>query len=207
MSTLMQWIRALRLLREDSKRRKQALEDFDKYNRPILDIMGIDPSDLAKLYDEFRLIDADFSGAISFEELSSYFGIGNVAFAKTLYNFVDRDGSGELDFVEFAVAMWNYCTISYTAMASFIFDLIDVDQSGELDFNEMLILLRAVYANRSEGDLLTMCKGLLFKEGLLKSGRKQALREFRMRRSEFQKFASKQISVLAPAYELQSRVL
>lgn len=57
----------------------------------------------------------------------------------------DEDGSGSVDFREFVMSLWNYCTLSKAALIMFAFDLYDNDNSGEIDFSEVELLLREVY--------------------------------------------------------------
>lgn len=56
----------------------------------------------------------------------------------------DEDGSGSVDFREFVMSLWNYCTLSKAALIMFAFDLYDNDNSGEIDIMEVELLLREV---------------------------------------------------------------
>ena len=54
-----------------------------------------------------------------------------------LFQAIDKDGSGEIDFREFVVALWNYCTMGKSALTIFAFDLYDLDGSGEIELDEV----------------------------------------------------------------------
>ena len=58
---------------------------------------------------------------------------------------MDADASGELSFVEFVVALWNYCTFTKASLLRFAFELFDADDSGFIDLDEMKLLLRECY--------------------------------------------------------------
>ena len=45
--------------------------------------------------------------------------------------------SGEIDFREFVIALWNYCTLGKAALILFAFDLYDNDNSGKIDIDEI----------------------------------------------------------------------
>jgi Ca2+-binding EF-hand superfamily protein len=59
------------------------------------------------------------------------------------YHFL-KDGSGEVDFQEFVIAIWNYCSFSQPALITFAFDLYDNDSSGNIDVSEGQRMLREV---------------------------------------------------------------
>ena len=45
---------------------------------------------------------------------------------------MDEDQSGEIDFREFVIAIWNYCSFTKSALILFAFDLYDIDNSGTI---------------------------------------------------------------------------
>ena len=49
------------------------------------------------------------------------------------FSLFDEDKSGELDFREFVISLWNYCTFDKNDLVKFAFDLYDMDQSGIID--------------------------------------------------------------------------
>lgn len=57
----------------------------------------------------------------------------------------DEDNSGEIDFREFVVALWNYCTLGKATLVIFAFDLYDTDGSGIIDAQELDNMLKEVY--------------------------------------------------------------
>ena len=70
-------------------------------------------------------------------EFFDFFKLPRNAFAKRAFAIFDSDGSGELDFREFAISLWNYCTSDKIALHSFAFDLYDVDSGGTVSADEI----------------------------------------------------------------------
>ena len=52
------------------------------------------------------------------------------------------DGSGELDFQEFLLGIWNLNTTTDEALIKFCFDIFDIDKGGSLDMAELDALVR-----------------------------------------------------------------
>ncbi len=48
-------------------------------------------------------------------------------FTVRAFSLFDSDGSGELDFREFVISIWNYCSIDKTGLIEFAFALYDMD--------------------------------------------------------------------------------
>ena len=67
------------------------------------------------------------------------------SFSQAIFQLMDEDRSGQIDFREFVIALWNYCTLSKATLAMFAFDLYDHDRSGVLDATEIRKMLKDVY--------------------------------------------------------------
>lgn len=130
--------------RYDEHRRK----DWDD----IFRFIGLTHSEVCNLFDVYSDLDVDGSGAIDSEEFLNHFGLDQTRrFAKRLFEFMDDDKSGELDFLEFVVATWNYATLTKEDMPLFIFDLYDEDASNSLDLEEISDILRDLMSVAEEG--------------------------------------------------------
>ena len=55
---------------------------------------------------------------------------------------MDEDGSGDIDFSEFVLCIWNYCTLDLKSLIKFAFGLFDADGSGTMEYNEFLLGLK-----------------------------------------------------------------
>ena len=52
-----------------------------------------------------------------------YLHLERTKFTKRIFRIFDEDGSGQIDFREFVIALWNYCTLGKPALIMFAFDL------------------------------------------------------------------------------------
>jgi hypothetical protein len=66
-------------------------------------------------------------------------------FSCQVFAVMDSDLSGHIDFYEFTVAMWNYCTLGEESLSLFAFDLYDKDCSGVIEAAEIGTMLRDLY--------------------------------------------------------------
>ena len=121
---------------------REALADFEK--------IGPQPKNVAKLYRVFRRIDRDASHKISKPEFFEFFRLKDSVFAHTAFNVLNRDGSGQMDFHEFVLSVWNYLTFEPERIIEFAFALYDSDQSSYLDRDEIEKLVMDVY-NKGDG--------------------------------------------------------
>jgi Ca2+-binding EF-hand superfamily protein len=96
----------------------------------------------------------------------TFFDLERNKFTERVFGIFDEDGSGCVDFKEFVVALWNYCTLTHstlgkwqsqhpyrpgpfltTSSALFAFDLYDKDSSGIIDSNEVKLMLKEIYGS------------------------------------------------------------
>jgi serine/threonine-protein phosphatase 2B regulatory subunit len=111
-------------------------------------LMGFNSIELTYLYDVFCQIDKDGSGELSIREMLDFLDIPRTKFANRVFSIFDEDQSGEIDFKEFVMSMWNYCTLGKSALVLFAFDLYDGDNSGFIDPEEVSTMLKDVYGRR-----------------------------------------------------------
>ena len=98
--------------------------------RSTFESLGLKEDDVARLHEQFVIIDKDGSGAIELWELLDYLDLQRNRFAKRVFAIFDADGSNQIDFKEFVVALWQYCTLGRPQLVMFAFDLYDRDSSG-----------------------------------------------------------------------------
>ena len=107
--------------------------------------MNLDDRDVDKFYNLYRKIDKDNGGYIDIQEFYRYFNLNRSPFADRIFQVMDGDGSKELDFLEFVVSLWNFCSLNRGGLILFAFTLYDSDDSGELEMDELEKLLKDVY--------------------------------------------------------------
>ena len=111
----------------------------------LFEALQLRRKEVGKLYDIFKAVDVDHSGSIGLDELLNHLQIEKTVFRDRIFSIFDEDGSGQVDFKEFVLSLWNYCTLSKATLELFAFDLYDVDSSGELDADNIITMLKDLY--------------------------------------------------------------
>lgn len=89
-------------------------------------------------------------GRVDLMELLDYVELKNNAFARRTFSIFDEDKSGTIDFREFVLSLWNFCSCTDAALRMFAFDLYDSDSSGKIEAREVEMMLRDVYGEAYE---------------------------------------------------------
>ena len=112
----------------------------------------------------------DCSGCISTDEFFAFISMEATPFAKKLFNLIDQNESGEIDFNEFLVGLWNVCTFDDESLLRFAFNLIDKDGSGYVDKDEVEQCVKDVHGTRYDRRLTAHIKKVLKKYDKNKDG-------------------------------------
>ncbi len=81
-----------------------------------------------------------------------YFELGQTMFVARVFDVMDEDGKGSIDFREFVIGCYNYCTLDQDSMVTFAFDLYDADSSGSIDTHEVELMLTEVYSDNFQSN-------------------------------------------------------
>lgn len=57
-------------------------------------------------------------GTIHIVELLTFFDLERTKFTERVFGIFDEDGSGCIDFREFVVSLWNYCTLTNATLGN-----------------------------------------------------------------------------------------
>ena len=100
---------------------------------------------LKRILQERAKADKDGSNTVSLQEFFNTYELTFLTpLAKRAFYAFDLDDSGELDFGEFAVSLWNFCTTPLSGLAHFFFEVYDTDRSGSIDFKKLRMLVTEV---------------------------------------------------------------
>ena len=150
--------------------------------------------EIYKMYKVYQKVDVDGSGSIELIELLTHIDIDRTPFAERIFSIFDEDGSGEIDFREFVLSLWNYCTLGKSILDLFSFDLYDRDSSGALSVQEIEGMCKDIYGKTYKSNM--QAKGIMRELGNL--GRDDDLDlEF------FCKFCRTHQALLFPCFRLQ----
>jgi Ca2+-binding EF-hand superfamily protein len=86
---------------------EQSTEMMDQFTA-----MQLRKSDVQKLFDVFSTVDVDGSGTIGIAELLTFLDLDRTQFTEKVFSIFDDNKSGDIDFKEFVMSLWNYCTLT-----------------------------------------------------------------------------------------------
>jgi serine/threonine-protein phosphatase 2B regulatory subunit len=121
--------------------------------REVFNLLEIDQAAGMEIFRHFTKIDADGGGTVSVTEFHAYFKIQETPFTRRIFMALDADFSGELDYNEFVLGVWEICTFDRTGMAKFSFDIFDPDGNGSLTMDEVRAMLKLLFGDDAKRDL------------------------------------------------------
>lgn len=80
--------------------------------------MKLTRGEVSNFYKLFKKVDFDNSGSVDIVELLTLLDVERTRFTEHVFTLFDSDGSGKVDFREFVLAVWNYCTIGATSLGN-----------------------------------------------------------------------------------------
>lgn len=84
--------------------------------RELFHALKLTESEITQLQRMFRKVDMDGSGSVDTVELLTLLDIERTRFTEQIFTLFDSDNSGKVDFREFVMALWNYCTIGEASL-------------------------------------------------------------------------------------------
>jgi len=110
------------------------IQDETKLNRIEVERLH---QDFVKLKDKNKKVDKTVFG----QQFTKYLGLYDNDYANKLFDAIDLDGSGDIDFREFAI----YCGLlikgTFESKVDLAFRVWDLDGSGSLQYEELLEIL------------------------------------------------------------------
>lgn len=96
--------------------------------RPTFEALHLTEAEVGKFYLIFLDIDVDSSQTVDLSEVFNHLHIEKSYFNKRVFGLLDKDNNGSLNFREFIVGLWNYCTLTGEefGMTSYLLTLSDV---------------------------------------------------------------------------------
>lgn len=92
-----------------------AISEIKKEWLNIFKAMKLRNKEISKLYDIYNTVDADRSGSIDVVELLMFLDIERTLFTERIFQAFDKDHTHRIDFYEFVVSVWKFCTLGKEA--------------------------------------------------------------------------------------------
>ena len=171
--------------------------------------VGIGARTVELLYEFFLAIDVDNSGEISLSEFFNFFRMKDTAFARRAFSVMDEDGSGEIDFGEFTITLYNFCSFTKEGLTRFAFELYDADGSGTIDMDEAMGILKEMFGrkyktNATANKIAKQMESFDWRQnsGMYESGQG----ELQITYIGFSEFVKKHPGLLYPAFNIQMQL-
>ena len=112
--------------------------------------MKLKRSEVVRLYRIYEKIDSDKSGSIDVVELLNLLDIERTYVTERMFSAFDKDHTGKIDFYEFVVSLWKFCTLGNGAISVFAFDIYDSDADGTLSYDETLRMFGELVGSKTK---------------------------------------------------------
>ena len=116
----------------------------------MLGKLKVGDEEAKKIYKRFEAVDKDKSGQIDVEEFFQGLRIEPTSFGERVFKVADVSHDGEIDFGEFFVAVYNFCSFSADSLLNFCFNIFDVDRSGSIERAEVKALVKMMRGSSSK---------------------------------------------------------
>ena len=125
-------------------------EDLWPQLEDLLIKLNIDEQRGIDMFLAFCSMDTDCGGTVDLEECFAYLGGTRTRFTERIWHAepkINDEGDFEegLDFKEFAIVCWNYCTMTPSQLGQMAFEVFDVEQANELEKADIEALYRFLY--------------------------------------------------------------
>ena len=167
--------------------------------RPIRSMIGklkVGDEEAKKIFQAFERVDKDKSGQIDVDEFFHGLKIEPTPFGERVFKVADVSNDGEIDYGEFFVAIYNFCSFDEKSLLQFCFNIFDVDRSGDIERSEVKALIKMMRGNSKKIDQMT--------DQLLKQMDTDG--DGQMSQAEFYKMNSKSPSMLLPAFQMKNQL-
>ena len=112
-----------------------------KEHKLLYKTLGFSRSDKNILAKAFFGADVDYSRKVSFREFTDRFGLSHNRFCKSAFMLFDRDHDGELNFTEFILCIWNFCTMTEADLIVAAYDCYNNDGHDGIHIDTMMKLV------------------------------------------------------------------
>ncbi len=124
--------------------------DIDEDTKRLLHRLHMNQKTIDILWHTFCKINKSKSKKITTQEFHDFYGIEETKFSALVFSRMDSSRSGNIDFQEYALAIWDYMTLD---LNMFTFHLYDKDNSKCLNKSELDNITETVYGFKTGHNL------------------------------------------------------
>ena len=103
--------------------------------------LGFGEKELGTLKKYFQELDDDRAGRIRLDDFSEAVGV-EARFVERIFDITDGKLHGMLPFMDFALSLWNFCTLDVSELTTALFSCYDTDNNGTLSVTELTQLAK-----------------------------------------------------------------
>ena len=111
----------------------ESIPNPDARTLRTMEFANIKLSDVGKFWKRFRKFDKNLSGTIDIDEFYNLIHESRSIFGDGIFELIDVNHSGSLDFGEFFQAVVTYCLFEKNEVLKFCFYIFDRDKNGYIE--------------------------------------------------------------------------
>ena len=123
----------------------ESIPNPDARTLKTMEFANIQLKDVAIFWKRFRKFDKNLSGTIDIDEFYSLIREQRSIFGDGIFELIDVNHSGSLDFGEFFQAVVTYCLFEKKDVLKFCFYIFDRDKNGYIERDELQIMINVLY--------------------------------------------------------------
>jgi Ca2+-binding EF-hand superfamily protein len=135
----------------------------------VFKAMKLQHREVKTMFAIYSKVDSDRSGTIDVVELLTLLDIERTAFTERIFSAFDKDHTGKIDFYEFVVSLWKFCTLGNGSLCKiaprcslllpyltfflvtdvFAFDLYDTNADGKLACEQVQKMFLELFGSKA----------------------------------------------------------
>jgi len=109
--------------------------------------LGLSTHDIKKLHESFCNILINSNGCIPLSALLLKIEENETPFLRRVFRSYNKRPPIMLEFNEFVLAMWDFCTLTKTTTVDYVFHLYDINDNSRIDIGEVDAIVRDFYGD------------------------------------------------------------
>lgn len=106
------------------------------------------PSQLNSIFNAFSEADIRKSNCVRYDEFFAFYELENSKIHRKIFDLA-LDGDVSMNFLEYAVTMWNLLSLEQHEIAIFVFLLFDSDSTRRMSSDELITMIRLIHQGSS----------------------------------------------------------